>query len=266
VALDLGWDVVKDVVGWAGAAQKAARTKAERRISNVVEHAGILVAGVSRLNAQVIELVKPLVYFDPGEWDADSRKSLARDLILFANESVVVPRMRASRDALRALVPDLNDRDMAGPATEILEFADQLFGRADQQQQLLSRNPATLERCEPERAAFLRPDGPSLILDSVGNHVYGPDHVLTSALPGLLHYVRTAQDERAANRLRRLAGALTGDVSTSPVMGDWHIDYGRFQGWSVLAPYAADMQAAFGRLIAAQQRAFPNLPPPTWAF
>jgi hypothetical protein len=52
---------------------------------------------------------------------------LIRDLVLFAQESVVVPRMRAAREALRALLPDIEDRDIALHAGVILNFADALF-------------------------------------------------------------------------------------------------------------------------------------------
>jgi hypothetical protein len=41
------------------------RKQPERRIANVVEHAGVLVAGVNRLNTQVVELIKPLAFSIP---------------------------------------------------------------------------------------------------------------------------------------------------------------------------------------------------------
>jgi hypothetical protein len=239
----------------------------------VVEHAGILVAGETRLNAQVIELIKPLVYFDPDEWDAVSRKALARDLILFASESVVVPRMRTSRHALRALIADLHDRDVADPAADILRFSDRLFTQTDQQQKSLARYSEPYTGANSELQTFENVDGPSLILASVAEHEYGPDSSLSSALPMLLAYLRGATTKGRALRLRAFAGELAGYegrdrrlsmgqfCATAPLCG-----YPRTPEQSVLAPYAADMQAAFGRLIAAQQRAFPNLPPPTWAF
>jgi hypothetical protein len=110
-----------------GAAQNAAVNKSQRRCANVVEHAGLLVAGTTRLNAQAVQLLKPLVYFDPNEWDATARKDLVRDLILFADEHVVVPQMRASRTALQNLVHDIDDRDISIAAFVILHFANGLF-------------------------------------------------------------------------------------------------------------------------------------------
>jgi hypothetical protein len=131
VVLDLTWSVVKDVVGWAASAKKAARSKAQHRIANVVEHCGVLVAGVNKLNAQVVALVGPLTYFSPAEWDIARRAELVNDLILFAEESVVVPRMRSALATLSALIVDVNDPDIARPTQQIHRFATRLFVDAD---------------------------------------------------------------------------------------------------------------------------------------
>jgi hypothetical protein len=265
VVLDLSWDVIKDVAAWAGAAQKAARTKAERRIANVVEHAGVLVAGVNRLNAQVVELIKPLAYFDPNEWTAEDRKQLARALILFSEESVVVPRMLVARDALRALLPDVADHDVAGPASRILDVTDWLFDSIDSDARRTEPYLHHEWSLDPE---LLPVSETALVLESAVMFVrYAPDTDLDAELPNLLHLVRTAHDPDEVAMLQRLARLLTQlEDPASERDRAFGVNRGDTPIRSVLAPYAGRLQAIFGQLIAAQQRAFPNLPPPTWAF
>jgi len=105
------------------------------------------------------------------------------------------------------------------------------------------------------------------VLESAVTFVrYATDRELTNELPDLLRLVRTARDPDEVAELQRVARLLTqlqDPASEFDRINEAHP--GERPVRSVLAPYAGQLQAIFGQLIAAQQRAFPNLPPPTWA-
>ena len=200
--LDLGWDVVKDVVTWATAAHSAAKDWAEHRIGNVVEHAGVLVAGTNKLNSVVVQLLRPLAYFDPQEWGLEERRNLVHNLVLFVEESVVVPRMRVARQ-LRTLLPDLDDRDVVLPAGLILQFADFLFTPPSARySQYPSDETETLPNTETSTHHVTALDSAS--------YVY--DQWLTESLPPpprLTYLIRNAQTSAEVAELRGLAEMLT---------------------------------------------------------
>jgi hypothetical protein len=264
MVIDLTWSVVKDVVEWAAAAHRAARGKHEQRYARVVEHTGVLVAGVSRLNNQVVALIGPLRYFDPAEWDSGRRAALVNDLILFADEGVVVPRMRTARSALQTIIVDVDDRDVVKPADYILEMADLLFEPAD----LAGQESTGLT------GRLLDSVGPGPVM-RYGARRYNPDEDLHRALPELIDLIRSARTMEDIGALRAIATSLTA-MEDPPVFHSRRTPgmmlsvnqktFDRLPVRSVLAPYAAGMQDAFGRLIAAQQRVFPGLPSPAWVF
>jgi hypothetical protein len=286
VVLDLTWSVVKDVVGWAASAKKAARSKAQHRIANVVEHCGVLVAGVNKLNAQVVALVGPLTYFSPAEWDIARRAELVNDLILFAEESVVVPRMRSALATLSALVVDVNDPDIARPAQQIHRFATRLFVDADALKDFFEEG----NRSEQGRGLRPRPSwanrDTSVLVTTLERLAYGFDADLADALPALTRLIRSAQTERDVDELQDLAkqlmmtgrhaseygrprlnhfpGLEPGEDVYDEIFETLSYDYRDMR--SAIAPFAAYMQIEFGRLIAAQQRRFPEMPSPTWVF
>ena len=269
MAVDLTWGVVKDVVGWAASAYKAAKGKQEQRYARLVEHAGVLVAGVSRLNRQVVALLGQLRFFEPAEWTTERRADLIRDLILFADESTVVPRMRAARSALRAVIVDVDDRDVLEPATAILELTDLLFEPAAR-----SRSGSTGRLLDHAGAAFHEMLTPApLDLEASYSPRYQPDAYLSEVLPELIDLLRVAETKEEVGYLRALATSLTKHEDPRIVAFDGRPTgfgspsaFGALPAHSVLSPYAAGMQDAFGRLIAAQQRVFPAMPVPTWVF
>jgi hypothetical protein len=258
--IDLSWSVTKEIVGWIASAAGAARTRGQRRVANVVEHAGVLVAGVSRLNAVTVALLRPLVYFDPAEWDAQRRAGLVGDLILLSDETTIVPRMRTARSALRSLLVTVDDIDIKRPAAEILAMADFLFEYV----------PGDPYRRDAEDHDATRTAG--TLIGQASMPLYGPDSLLTIALPTLLKAIRSAEQPREVSRLQRMARDLTAVVPERfrHLRGELPLDLraptDTEPAAGVLAPYAESMQVAFGELIGAQQRVFPEMPSPAWAF
>lgn len=228
--MELGLDIVKGVAGWAIEARKAARTRAQRRLANVVEHAGLIVGGATRLDGRMTELIGPLRYYDHNEWPVDQRSKLIAELSAFSNESVVVPRMRSALAALEVLVPCVADMDVKGPAEEIVNNCAKLFHYAEM----------------ADNGGGLTGAVASIIAE------YADDFLITDWLPDLTEGLRGGSED--SDWSVRLAAKHLLDPYRYSFEGDSH------PGMLAL------LQASFGRLTAAQQIAFPEMPPPAWAF
>ena len=145
------------------------------------------------------------------------------------------------------------------PLDEILSMADALFPEDN----VYGRSGISPSAEDTET---------TVLLNSAGVDLYGPDSILVFLLPTLLTLIRSAETKSDVAELRHLAAVLTdidldrlGYPPSMPWM-DLHSPIEQPSNRSVLAPYAAAMQAAFGRLIAAQQRVFPAMPSPAWAY
>ncbi|NEA37214.1 hypothetical protein [Streptomyces sp. SID13031] len=245
--IGLSWPVLAHVAGWAVAAAKTARNKEQRRVANVVEHAGIIVSGATRLNTMLVEVLKPLQFFEPSEWDTSRRAALVSEIIILPEESVIVPRVRTSSVALETHLAHLVDVDLSRPVGEICASSKRLF-RAS----VVAYDPLV------EEDGMLRPlhvdpellESRSLSLTRDTGAPYGPEWDLGTALPKLLPLIRMADTPGDAVCLRAIAEQLISEMSTDP--------YG-----TLIVP---ELQLSFGHVIAAQQRSFPEMPPPDWVY
>ena len=206
MAAELGWSILSQVASWAQEAARAARTRRQERFANLVEHTGVIVAGVRRLNAEARSILQPLMWFEPDSWSRSQREAAVNRLLRFVEDDTVVPRMRTSVAALKELWPTVDDRDTQLILRSIVSAADALW--------------VYDERLGPDQIVFLAA-------------LYGPDDVVRSNLRDLIPLIRKAQNEEEAARLRRLAEWLLDDKrgthegALAPAVAQFDEQFGR---------------------------------------
>jgi hypothetical protein len=119
MSIEFGWQVATAVAAWLQQAIKAARNRRERRFAHIIGNAGIIVAGLRSIDREFHRLFLPLLYFDPNGWSEDKRSEWAERIIAWANEDVILPRMRAADSALEVLVTEETDRDVQNIIADI---------------------------------------------------------------------------------------------------------------------------------------------------
>jgi hypothetical protein len=268
MAIEAGWAALVQITGWMQSARAAAKDRSQQRFAHIVEHAGVIVGGMRKLNSQANRLLLPLAYFDPSGWPEEKRHAWADDLVMFAHEDVILPRMRASIASLRGIYDDIDDYDVRGVVYDILDIVGQLFLPTPYD----LRSPHYLPG--PEYVARYRADaevlssgigaGVGLILANASS--FDPDDAIRDELPELTTLLRTAQDETQAEQLRRLCRRLL-DRSEEPARANRGVRSGRTApSRSALGPSAERLQSLFGALLSHQARLFPALPTPDWVW
>jgi hypothetical protein len=252
MTIEVGWTALSHLATWVRNARVAAKDRKQQRFAHVIEHAGVIVAGFRQLNARANRLLLPLAYFYPQAWPEDKRNQWADDLILFAHDDVILPRMRTSIAALRGLIPEIDDHDTYDIAFEVLAVSVSLFSQDD-----------TFRTADPE--------GEILFTDSVGKvlgnaeAVFHPDMYIQDRLPELISLLRTATEEPEAEQLRELSKKLLG--RSDPGARIRYRAGGLIEpSRSAIAPYAEYLQSLFGSLLTQQSRLFPALPSPDWVW
>lgn len=252
MSLDIGWAVVKDLVGWIQQTRSAARGKREQRYARVIEHSGVLVAGLRGLNGRAERLVRPLVYFDASTWDQARREELTTQLMLFAHEEVILPRMRASLVALGPACNTLGDDEVTRPARRIFDITAELF---EPRAMTLWVSPGSKKHRTLWRGSQKKSDLESVttgdVLDAAvlghrGDYVLG-----AGVLPDLIDRLRRAETDEDAVVVQKLATQL--------------LDHGANYN-SILAPHVNEAQSRFGELLTFQDRWFPAMPSPDWVW
>lgn len=293
--IDVGWAMITQVTEWGQAAFAAARKKSEERYARVVEHAAILVSGVSTLNRRLHSLLQPLAHFDPSEWDQTRRNEHVAALIAFSSEDTILPRMRTSRSALRGLLVGSDDVDVQRVAGRILARADNLFGdpylparRAFEAERGYELYPGRDPPASPTGFAPGDPDDVAHALNDIvfaaftqRDNVSDPEGTWHSGLPALLGTFRRVdlnptvpadldpqgqtewhrKRRSDIDRVRTLALEL---LAVKPGGGHGaNLPEAELQG--ALFPAATDMQNDLGELLAISQRVFPAMPTPPFA-
>ena len=249
----MAWTVAKDLAAWIGQARAAAKSKREQRYAHVVEHAGVLVAGLRRLNSRANALLLPLSYFDPSTWDMDRRETVATNLIRFAHEDEVLPRMRASLAALGPAIAALGtDEDASAPARSIFETVERLFvlpaPRGQGDTAYGADAGVVLDRAVGRE--------PPPLWSETGGFFYDVES-LQPRLEIIIDKLRTATTSEETRMVRDFAALLL----TAPA--DRH---GVATSQGALATHAQLTQQRFGELLGFQQRWFPTMPPPDWVW
>jgi hypothetical protein len=225
----------------------------------------------------MLELLRPLMHYKARRWNAAKREKLLDELNAFANDGVIVPRMRVSLAALKSLLPDVADRDLYIPADRIARDADFLFVSTNSLRESVEQiYPATVVGME---------NMPSWALNDVPLFVrcldFLPDQIIDHRLAELALLLQSERRD-APERVRSLARDWTISVRIDSEYSSFvwaHLGTHTFEEITALAqkaglspesewitPCVSSLQISFGQLIAAQQRSFPGMPMPTWAF
>ena len=78
---------------WGAKVLAASETKAQKRSADVVEKCAILVAGLRHMDTRFTDLFVPLVFYDPGSWPIERRRTWAEDALGFIHGDRVVDRL-----------------------------------------------------------------------------------------------------------------------------------------------------------------------------
>jgi hypothetical protein len=252
MTIEVGWTALTHIAAWVRSARAAAKDRKQQRFAHIVEHAGVIVAGFRQLNARANRLLLPLAYFYPVAWSDEKRQQWADDLIMFAHDVVILPRMRTSIAALRGLIPEIEDHDTYDVAFEILSVSVSLFSPDSSPHSIF-----------PDEGEILFTDSVGKVLGNAES-VFDPDAYIQDQLPELISLLRTATEEPEAGRLREMSKALLGGGGPRP--GIRNLSAPTEPSRSAIAPYAEYLQSLFGSLLTQQTRLFPALPSPDWVW
>ena len=242
---DPSWDIIKFVAGWTQQALAASESKTQQRLTNVIADAGVIVAGLRRLDREFHRLFVPLLYFD-GHWSWERRSAAADEIASFAYNNDVVPRIAGAITKLRLGSADV-DKRVVGLASDLISLAEESLGA--------ERDYHT----------------PSTWIESVLYFGAGPDAALRASLPEILELIRTCEGARCAARLQEVVLEALRPLPEPRRFGSsrYRSEDEYPSGMIPPSPVFHAMERAeviFGALLATAQEGHPSIPVPDWVW
>jgi hypothetical protein len=257
-----------DAANWVDRVIARRRGRRMATTANAIKHAGLIVSELRGLRNNMKSLFVPLEAFNPADWPPERRVEEIKNLIEF---SAVAPTLGyLSQDAYALARSDLTELVRALPAEELAEedpviLRDRLveltwdISHVGESAGVLSdedeiyqdlQDRVTELGWDTELDEYMRRGSE----DEGGARVeIGPDMLIQHYLPALIWLVRNADSDHMeqTRALRKLARDLSRTRSRS--------------GSVSLELVVREAESILGRFVGLAEKAYPEMPPPTWA-